>query len=524
MSAKEMILHANILSEGIAIGKPIFLGSKDYIAHNLTTKEEIKKEIKKYKAALKKSEQQILDLKKNLAIDKLSITFDILNTHLELLKDPLIAKEIENRIIKDKKNVEAIFEDILLEYQKKIKDAFFKERIKDIKDVFKRISTHLRSIKVNSIKKNKNAVFLSNEVIPSDVFSVDKEKVSAFISYTGGYASHAAIIARSKNIPFVSKVNIEKLKKTNLKKIIVDAVSGKIILNPTSITLNKYLKFKEKLDFQKLTNRVFDHKNIQLFANISSIDDVDLVIKNKAKGIGLFRSEFLILEKQKILNEKEQFEIYKNIAGRLQNKPFIIRLFDIGGDKNLEDLNFKSSDRGIKFLLKHKKILKDQIKAVLKANLYGNISILLPLVSDAEEIKQVKKHISEIKKDLIKANLVIKNIKIGSMIEVPSAAFMIEDIIKHVDFVSIGTNDLTRYMLALDYNSEKFDKIHPSVAKLIEMIVATAKKYKKTAIICGEAASLKCNIQKLLDLKIFNFSIAVKKLSSISHEIDKILG
>ncbi len=521
MQCEEMIFDGKILSKGIGFGTPVFLDTQNFFEENKISKNEIEEEISKFKKAIKQSKNQILSLKKSLAKDKLSITFDILNTHLEILGDPLINQEVENRIKNDNKCIEAIFHDIILDYKNKIKDPFFKEKAIDITDVFKRILSNIRSIKVDVVKNfNSKSIILSDEIIPSDVFELDEMMISAFISMSGSYESHAAIIARSKNIPFLSKVDIKKLKNINFKEMIVDAISGRIIINPTKQTYEKYENLKKLIsENRNLNEKIQIKKQCNLYANISNKNEIDLIVDKNICGIGLLRTELFFLGNKNIPDEELQFQVYKEIALKLKNLPFIIRLFDLGADKLFYHLavnntcNFFDS-RGINYLLKNKKILINQIRAILRASNFGNIFILIPFVKDVEEILLVKKYISKIQKEM---NLEFSNIKIGSMIETPAAALIIDEIIKDVDFVSIGTNDLTRYTLA----SENFssNQLHKSLIRLIETIVKTSRNNNKPIFLCGEITANKKIFNKLINLGISNFSIGIKHLKNFEKII-----
>ncbi|NGX56407.1 MAG: Phosphoenolpyruvate-protein phosphotransferase [Candidatus Anoxychlamydiales bacterium] len=507
-------LDAFVLSEGIAIGKPFFLEEESEIKLN-SSKFDSSKELTKFKRAINKSKKQIIDLKKHLSDDDLHITFEILDTHLELLNDPTLLDAVEEKIVNENKGIESSFNEIIEEYKNKIKDPFFKERIKDIVDVFKRISSHIRVIKVEDFYKDeKSIIFLSSEIIPSDIYDV-KENVKAFISLNGSFASHAAILARSRGVPFISKVDVKKLKSKNLNQIIVDGINGKIIINPTQNTLDKYLILKEKKKEEKINFNIKKNDLTKFFINITSAAEAKKALEDKISGIGLFRSEFLILENSGIPPSNKQYLIYKKIAKELKDKPFIIRLFDLGADKNFlnnEEVDFFSK-RGAKFLIKNPKILKNQLIAILKSSVYKNIKILIPFVTSTYEIKYILKLIEDIKEDFKKKNIEYSDIQIGCMIETPAAAIECKEILKLVDFISIGTNDLSRYTLA--DNSLKFDEIPSALFKLIESVVKVAKRSRKDLYICGELASIPKFIEQFKELKIENFSINISSISQI---------
>lgn len=510
----QIVLKGTTLSSGIGTGTPVFLKVDNIFEDHKISKKDIKVEIKKYEDALEKSRIQIDEIKKSLSNDKLSITIDFLNTHLEILNDPIVIEDVKKRIKKDKKCVEAVFNDIVFEYKKKIKDPFFREKVSELADVFKRILKNIKAIKINSLKKiHSKSIIIANEIIPSDMFEMNSSHIAAIISRSGSYDTHAAIIARSKNIPFLSKVNIEKLKYLNFKEMIVDATNGKIILNPTKSSYEKYENLNKPDPALKIKRKKLKlKKQINIFANISNIKEVDALVARNFYSIGLLRTELLFLEHTKSMpTENMQFKVYKEIAQKLKNNPLIIRLFDLGGDKNFYNIQKKTSynffsSRGIALLLKNKKALENQLKAILKASQFGKIYILIPFVKDIEEITKIKKIIQKLQKQL----KIISDIKIGSMIETPAAALIADEIINEVDFLSIGTNDLSRYTLASE--SAGLKKMHPSLIKLLKMIVKSSKDFQKPLFLCGEMIVNKKILNELIDLGIKNFSVGIKHI------------
>ena len=510
--ANEIVLPAQILSHGIGFGKPIFLNSQNIFEENTYIKKDIDQEILKFEKAIKKSKKEILEIKKNFANDELKITFDILNTHLEILSDPVILSEVKNRIKKESKSIHKILKDLLDEYKNRIKDPFFKEKVLDISDVFKRVLRNIKSSKKDLLQSmEKKAILISDEIIPSDIFETDSSKVSAIISVITSYGSHAAIIARSKNIPFVSNIDIEKIKNINMQDMIVDALKGKVIINPTKHTYEKYKRAPALIESSQTKEKIKLQKDINIFVNISSLKELDEINDKKISGIGLLRTELLFFKKQ-IPSQKEQLDIYKKTAKNLKNRPFVIRLFDLGADKNFFNI-IKSnktcffSTRGAALLLKNQKILKDQITAILKASLFGNIYLLIPFVKDVSEIIEIKKIIKVLQEEL---KISPSTIKIGSMIETPVAALMVDEIAKEVDFLSIGTNDLSRYTFASDTISLK--EFHPALEKLFVMIIKAANDLKKPTFLCGEMIADKKIMEKLYSLGMKNFSVSLKNV------------
>jgi len=504
---KEEVFEGQILSNGIGFGKPIFLDANNLFEKNYIFEPDLDEEIFKFKKALKQSKNQILEFKKTLSKDKLKITFDILNTHLEILNDPHIIDEVISRVSKHKKCIEAVFHDIIIDYKNKIKDPFFKEKVLDITDVFKRISTNLRAIKVDTLKKiNSKSIIFSNEIIPSDVFEIDSKNISAFISQSGCYESHAAIIARSKNIPFLTNVDIEKLKKLNLKKVIVDANLGKVITNPSLKTYHYYKNYNVQIP--KGLTKIKLKKEVNLYASISQMSDIKNLSDSNIKGIGLLRSEILFLESPNIPSESIQLEAYQKFAAKMQNRLCVIRLFDLGADKSFynfsKDLYNFFGLRGVGVLLENKMILEEQLKAILKINTNKNIGILIPFVKDIDEIKAVKHHILKLQKQL---QISENKIQIGSMIETPAAVLMLDEIINEIDFLAIGCNDLIRYTFAAQDLSMISQR---SFLKIIKMILQKSNKEKKVAMLCLEKIDDINLLNNLIDLGVHNISISIR--------------
>ncbi|HEU64290.1 MAG TPA: phosphoenolpyruvate--protein phosphotransferase [Chlamydiae bacterium] len=506
----EIVLPAQILSQGIGFGKPIFLNSQNIFEENTYLKKDIDQEILKFKKAIKKSKKEILEIKKSFANDELKITFDILNTHLEILSDPVILSEVVNRIKKENKSIHKILKNLLDEYKNKIKDPFFKEKVTDISDVFKRVLKNIKPSNTDFLKRvEKKSIIISDEIIPSDIFDRDSSKISAFISVMTSYGSHAAIIARSKNIPFVSNIDIEKIKNINMQDMIVDAEKGKVIINPTKKTYEKYKRAPALIESSQTKEKIKLQKDVNIFVNISSLKELDDINDKKISGIGLLRTELLFFKKQ-IPSQKEQLDVYTKIAKKLKNRPFVIRLFDLGADKNFYNIIQSNktcffSTRGAALLLKNQKILKDQVIAILKASLFGNIYLLIPFVKDIDEIIEIKKIIKSLQEDL---KIPTSTIKIGSMIETPVAALMVDEIVKEVDFLSIGTNDLSRYTFASNKISLK--EFHPALQKLFVMILKAANDSKKPTFLCGEMIADKKIMEKLYSLGMKNFSVSLK--------------
>lgn len=554
-NGEEVVLRGLPISKGIGIGFPFFFASIDDQTPEIaipTT--EIDVEIDRYRRALEKSRQDVEVLQKLSIGEGPSEIASILGAHLEMMKDPLLTSVIEARIRDMKRNTESIFIHIIEEYKarfKTLKSHYFQERVRDIVDVSRRILGHLSPLEqLKMTEVPHNSIILTQELVPSETVEANASLVSAFVTAAGGITSHAAIIARAKGIPYVANVDIKQLKKTEVHSIVVDGSGGLVILNPTKATLKRYQEMQKS--YQKnykmlkssahLKGETIDGYEVRIFANLENPKEIDQIIKAGASGIGLFRSEYLFLAKKEFPTEQEQFLVYKKMVRALKGRPLVVRVFDVGGDKKVEmppdnphakyftdigpELNPALGCRAIRFLLRYPELLEAQLRAILRASLYGEIHILIPMISDVSEVRQVRKLVDKIKRELNKqSRKTAKDIPIGCMIEVPSSAIMCDALALESDFLSIGTNDLVQYILAADrsnnYTADLYYSTHPSIIRLIRMVVASANSARKPVIICGEYAADPSLIPLLIGLGIREFSVAARHIPIVKHTIRK---
>lgn len=551
---EEVILRGLPISSGVGIGFPVFLArAESTFGEAELPKKEIENEISRYRKALDSSRKDVENLKKISQQDGPPEVALILGTHLEIMQDPLITSEIENRIRKNQPTKRVLY-DLIEECKQRfttMRDHYFAERVRDIVDVSKRILGHLcPADRLNLAEMPHNSILIAQELVPSETVEASATLISAFVTAAGGLTSHAAIVARAKGIPYVANIDIKRLDKLEFHTIIVDGSQGIVVLNPTRQTLKKYQELKKNYSAERkilktsahLHGETIDGYEVRIFANLENPKEIDAVLKNGASGIGLFRSEYLFLSKRQFPTEEEQFEIYKKMVKSLRGGPLVIRVFDVGGDKRVDflpedkdakyfrqigvELNPALGCRAIRFLLRYPELLYSQLRAILRATRYGPIQILIPMISDISELQLVRQMLDKARRALVQEGVKIaKDVPVGCMIEVPSSAIMCDSIAEETDFFSIGTNDLIQYVLAADRSnfntSELYSPIHPSIFRLIRMVVNAANRSGKPVIVCGESAADPLMIPILLGLGVREFSVAFRHIPLVKHTIRK---
>ena len=551
-SVEEVVLRGLSISKGVGIGLPVFFSNWDEEVPELQISlKDIDREIERYREALAHSCADVERLRAMSLQDGPTEIALILSSHLEMMKDPMMTTGMEEKIRRLQRNTESVFQHLITEYKRRfshLQDTYFQERVRDVIDVSRRILNHLcplQRLKVSELPNN--SVVLTHELVPSETVEASSSLVSGFVTVAGGITSHAAIIARAKGIPYVANIDIKIFKHLPLHSLIVDGSQGLVILNPTRKTLKKYQAIKRghQENYKRLKNashlrgETVDGYEVRIFANLENPKEIGLISKNGALGVGLFRSEYLFLAKREFPSEEEQFQIYKKMAKALRGKPLVIRIFDIGGDKKVDMLpeqkdahyfaqigpepNPALGCRAIRFLLRFPELLYAQLKAILRASVYGDLQILIPMVSDLSELRQVRAVVRKIEEEL--GSACKKSIPIGCMIEVPSSAIMCDALAKEADFLSIGTNDLVQYLLAADrtnpHTVDLYFSTHPSILRMIRLIVASANCARKPVIICGECAADPSIIPLLLGLGIREFSVAAWHIPLVKHTIRK---
>lgn len=542
----EVRIKGTPISRGIAIGKPFFISTKAKTApKRAISPQDVDKEIERYRQALKKAHEDIKRIQEQLEKENILEGAAILGAQLQMLQDPLLVYEVEKNIRDSNYNVEYVFLKVIKGYQKKINsisDPFFRERFKDIEDIFKRILTYLLETgQVAFSEIPVNSILFADELSTFYAAEASSKQVIAFVSEKGSSACHAAIVAKAKGFPYITSVDLQSFEPYFGSIVILDGTTGEIIVNPCHDTLSHYegLRAKHDTDHSNLIKlaslpaETYDGYKVRLSANMETMSELALLHEYGGCGIGLFRSEYAFLADKTFPSEDEQFEIYKNIVERMKGLPITIRTFDIGGDKFFgdfvmaEEKNPYLGCRAIRFSLKEQNLFKAQLRAILRASAYGNVSIMFPMVSGLAELLEAKALVHEVKKELKAQGIAVNDkIPVGCMIEVPSAALISDILAKECDFLSIGTNDLVQYTIAVDRGNHAMSKLysptHPSVLRLIKLVASEANYHGIPVTICGEIAADPLFTPLLLGLGVQELSIPAHHIPIIKNAIRSI--
>lgn len=537
----EIVLKGFGVCPGIAIGSP-FIGASKLLENQPGNIEmqQVPAEIRRYRAALLQSETEIEEMRSEFLTDLVDESLALMESHLFLLRDPEWSHFVEEEIRRTCKNSEAAVittVDRLRERFSRL-DSTFRDRFSDIQDVSNRLLRHLGE--QTPRKKDllpKQAIYFSDEITTSDTFLAKRLGVIAFVCQKGGPACHAAIVARAQGIPYVVGIDLGEMPIGSLDRVIVDGEKGVVILNPTDDHLRTFQKRQKELKsyetrrHSRLFDKVFtaDGIPITVNANIDYSDTIESDYLQAADGVGLFRSESIVMDRQLLPGEEEQFVIYRDLVSRLQPKPVVIRTFDLGGDKQLnsnrlvEDNPFLGC-RATRLLLREKHLLRAQLRAILRASAYGNSRILFPMISAHEELIEVLSVLDDVKQELQESHIPFdQEIPVGCMIEVPSAALIVDKLAPHCQFFSIGTNDLIQYTMAVDRGnallSHLYNPLNPAVLRLIHHVVQQAGI---PVSVCGEMAADPRFLPYLLGLGIRSLSINPRQLPLIKEVIGQI--
>lgn len=534
-------------SPGIALGKALVIEHSELVIEKKTI-ENIDEEIQKLESAVKVSKEELTKVKEKALAELGEHEAEIFEAHLLVLEDPELIGSAISKIRDEKVNADYALneiKEIFVAMFESMDNEYMRERAADIKDVTNRVLRHILGIKVVDLAGlDEEVVLIAHDLTPSDTATMNKNMVLGFLTDIGGRTSHTAIMARTLEIAAVVGLNDITKKVKDGDYIVFNGDTGEVIVNPDEETKAKYTSLKEEFEEYRKSLELLkgqasittDGRHVELAGNIGSPNDVEGLIKNDAEGVGLYRTEFLYMDKEDSFpTEEEQYEAYKAVLEGMNNKPIVIRTLDIGGDKELPyfemeaEMNPFLGYRAIRLCLDRKDIFKTQLRALYRASVHGKLRIMFPMISSLEELLDAKEVIKEVLKELDAENIAYSNdVEVGMMIEIPSAAVISDVLAKHVDFFSIGTNDLIQYTCAVDRMNQKishlYNQFNPAVLRLIKMVIDNAHKEGKWVGMCGESAGDQRMIPILLGFGLDEFSMspisilpARKLITSLSY-------
>ncbi|MCF8019715.1 MAG: phosphoenolpyruvate--protein phosphotransferase [Vallitaleaceae bacterium] len=531
-------------SDGIAIGK-VYKYEPVEVVIKRERCQDVKSEQQKFKDSIQAGIEALEVLKSRTENEMDEETAAIFGAHIEILRDPELAIAVSDMIASEKVKAEFALKtvsDRFVAIFEAMEDAYIRERAADIKDVTRRVLMLLKGIKSKGLSEiDEPIILVAKDLTPSDTALLNRELVLGFITDIGGRTSHSAIMARTMEIPAVVGTMDGFDQLNNGDFVILDGMVGSIIIHPSSDEIENYTKkvailnreksLWQSCKGQKSTTK--DYKDIDLAANIGSPDDIEGVIANDGDGIGLYRTEFLYMGRKNFPTEEEQYDSYKTVLEKMGDKPVVVRTLDIGGDKELsyfdmpKELNPFLGNRALRLCLQNMDMFKTQLRALLRAAIYGNLHIMFPMIATIEEFRKAKAVLQEVESDLKTEQIPFsKNYQTGIMIEIPAAALLANVFAKEVDFFSIGTNDLIQYTFAADRMNEHvsylYQPYNPSLLKLIQMVTEAAHKEGKWVGMCGEMAGENQALPLLIGLGLDELSMSAPSILKARYSLKQI--
>ena len=544
---KETRFEGAGVSPGIALGKVHVVRDEfDEVVRYPIASSQVPDEIGRFETALIQTRMQILEMQQRIAESIGAKDAAIFDAHLLVVEDRTLIDEVLRKLETDLCNVEWVFQEVATRYAEtlnKIDDPYLRERALDIQDVTKRVIRNLQGKAPKTfIPLDEPHILVTHNLTPSDTASIDRANVLGIATDLGSRTSHTAILARSLNIPAIVGLHDITAKLETGQQVLLDGNDGWLILDPMPETLAQYAKIESRRarvtaqlkELRETTSTTRDGRHIVLSANIELPEDVDAVKANGAEGIGLYRTEFLYLNRPTLPTEEEQYRTYRKVAERVCPDPLIIRTFDLGGDKLApgtvdigDELNPFLGWRAIRFCLENVEIFKTQLRAILRASAVGNVKIMFPMISGVDELRRATAVLEECKEELRNSKMdMAERLEVGAMIEIPSAAICASVLASEVDFFSIGTNDLIQYALAVDRVNEKiahlYEPTHPAIVRLLKMIADAAHANKLWVGVCGEMAGDVALVPLLLGLGMDELSAAATLVPRVKRAVQSL--
>ncbi|MCE3314656.1 phosphoenolpyruvate--protein phosphotransferase [Staphylococcus aureus] len=530
-------------SDGVAIAKAYLLVEPDLTFDKNEKVTDVEGEVAKFNSAIEASKVELTKIRNNAEVQLGADKAAIFDAHLLVLDDPELIQPIQDKIKNENANAATALTDVTTQFVtifESMDNEYMKERAADIRDVSKRVLSHILGVELpNPSMIDESVVIVGNDLTPSDTAQLNKEFVQGFATNIGGRTSHSAIMSRSLEIPAIvgTKSITQEVKQGDM--IIVDGLNGDVIVNPTEDELIAYQDkrecyFADKKELQKLRDAdtvTVDGVHAELAANIGTPNDLPGVIENGAQGIGLYRTEFLYMGRDQMPTEEEQFEAYKEVLEAMDGKRVVVRTLDIGGDKELSYLNLPEEMnpflgyRAIRLCLAQQDIFRPQLRALLRASVYGKLNIMFPMVATINEFREAKAILLDEKENLKnEGHDISDDIELGIMVEIPATAALADVFAKEVDFFSIGTNDLIQYTLAADRMSERvsylYQPYNPSILRLVKQVIEASHKEGKWTGMCGEMAGDETAIPLLLGLGLDEFSMSATSILKARRQIN----
>ncbi len=536
-------LKGKSVYKGVALGKISVLRKNDYVVKRVKV-ESPDTEIQRVEEAREKAKAQLQRLYEKAVKEVGEASAAIFEVHQMMLEDEDYNESIENIIRTQEVNAEyavAATGDNFSQMFASMDDDYMKARAADVKDISERLVRNLYGGDGTDMEFEEPVIIVADDLSPSETVQMDKEKILAFVTVHGSTNSHTAILARMMNIPALIGVPMDLEQLQTGMEAVVDGFTGEVFFNPTEeVRTRARQKIQEEqekrsllLELKGKENITKSGRKINIYANIGSVGDMGYVLENDAGGIGLFRSEFLYIGRNELPSEEEQFQVYKQVAQTMAGKKVIIRTLDIGADKQADYLGLDKEEnpalgyRAIRICLTQPDIFKTQLRALLRAAVYGNISVMYPMITSVEEVEKIKEIVKEVKAELEQSGTPYKDVEEGIMIETPASVMVSDDLAQHVDFFSIGTNDLTQYTLAIDRQNEKLDSFynphHKAILRMIQMVVDNAHKAGKWAGICGELGADTELTRTFVEMGVDELSVApsmILRLRKIVRDMD----